>query len=252
MASPPARNRALRAAAGGGTDAEAVVAKARALGVMGWVRPTGEIHAEGAPDALTELMTFVGDAVATERAPDGLAGKAHRLGDRPFRDPGAQHDAPAERRDAGQLGRRRGGVGREDHAEDRQHHVGFAVTERERGGLAGRERHVQPQRRGARPRDLEQPHGRVDAHHSGAALGGQERGVAGAGPDVDDALAGGGCGVLDDDARRRLELPRGALVRAQAPVEGGGGHDRTRLQKPANFSSLAASVTSERRASSRR
>ena len=57
MASP-ARNRALRAAAGGGIDAEAVVAKARELGVMGWVRPTGEIHAEGAPDAVEALMAF--------------------------------------------------------------------------------------------------------------------------------------------------------------------------------------------------
>ena len=42
-------SRALRAAAGGGIDAEAVVAQARGRGVMGWVRPTGEIHAEGAP-----------------------------------------------------------------------------------------------------------------------------------------------------------------------------------------------------------
>ena len=62
MASP-ARNRALRAAAGGEIDAEAVAAKARELGVMGWVRPTGEIHAEGAPDAVQALMAFVGDVV---------------------------------------------------------------------------------------------------------------------------------------------------------------------------------------------
>jgi DNA ligase D-like protein (predicted 3'-phosphoesterase) len=68
MASPPARKRALRAAAGGGIDAEAVAAQARDLGVMGWVRPTGEIHAEGAPGAVRALMAFVGDAVATERA----------------------------------------------------------------------------------------------------------------------------------------------------------------------------------------
>jgi DNA ligase D-like protein (predicted 3'-phosphoesterase) len=66
MASP-AGKRALRAAAGG-VDAEAVVAKAHALGVMGWVRPTGEIHAEGAPDAVQALTAFLGDAVATERA----------------------------------------------------------------------------------------------------------------------------------------------------------------------------------------
>jgi DNA ligase D-like protein (predicted 3'-phosphoesterase) len=68
MASPPARNRALRAAAGGGIDAEAVAAKARELGVMGWVRPTGEIHGEGPPDAVQALMAFLGDAVGTERA----------------------------------------------------------------------------------------------------------------------------------------------------------------------------------------
>ena len=58
-----ARNRALRAAAGGGIDAEAVAAKARELGVMGWVRPTGEIHAEGAPDAVEALMASLGDDV---------------------------------------------------------------------------------------------------------------------------------------------------------------------------------------------
>lgn len=67
MASP-APKQALRTAAGGGIDAEAVVAKARELGVMGWVRPTGEIHAEGAADAVQALMAFLGDGVTTERA----------------------------------------------------------------------------------------------------------------------------------------------------------------------------------------
>jgi DNA ligase D-like protein (predicted 3'-phosphoesterase) len=67
MARRPARNQALRAAASG-IDAEAVAAKARELGVMGWVRPTGEIHAEGAPGALQALMAFVGDGVASEDA----------------------------------------------------------------------------------------------------------------------------------------------------------------------------------------
>ncbi len=62
------RKRALRATAGGEVDAAAVTAKARELGVMGWVRPTGEIHAEGAPDAVQALLAFVGDAVATEPA----------------------------------------------------------------------------------------------------------------------------------------------------------------------------------------
>src|SRR6187200_3055659 len=58
-----ARHRALRAAAGGGIDAEAVAATARGLGLLGWVRSTGEIHAEGAPDALQALMASLGDAV---------------------------------------------------------------------------------------------------------------------------------------------------------------------------------------------
>jgi DNA ligase D-like protein (predicted 3'-phosphoesterase) len=63
MASPAA----LRASAGDGIDAEAVVAKARELGVMGWVRPTGEIHAEGAPDALQALLEPLGAPTETAR-----------------------------------------------------------------------------------------------------------------------------------------------------------------------------------------
>jgi DNA ligase D-like protein (predicted 3'-phosphoesterase) len=59
---------ALRANAGGGIDAGAVVAEARRLGVLGWVRPTGEIHAEGAAGAVQALMAFLGDGVATEPA----------------------------------------------------------------------------------------------------------------------------------------------------------------------------------------
>ena len=50
-----------------GVDPDAVAAKARELGVMGWVRPTGEIHAEGAVEAVDALIAFVGDP-ATERA----------------------------------------------------------------------------------------------------------------------------------------------------------------------------------------
>ena len=48
-----------------GVDADAVAAKARELGVMGWVRPTGEMHAEG--EAVDELLAFL-DNPATERA----------------------------------------------------------------------------------------------------------------------------------------------------------------------------------------
>jgi DNA ligase D-like protein (predicted 3'-phosphoesterase) len=68
MASPSACDRALRVDAGGAVDAEAVASRARDLGVMGWVRPTGEVHAEGAPEAVQALVAFLGDAVATERA----------------------------------------------------------------------------------------------------------------------------------------------------------------------------------------
>ena len=62
------RPRAVRAAAGRDIDAGAVAASARELGVMGWVRPTGEIHAEGAPDAVEALLAALGDGVARERA----------------------------------------------------------------------------------------------------------------------------------------------------------------------------------------
>src|SRR4051794_16720171 len=62
------RPRAVRATAGGGLDAGAVAAAARELAVMGWVRPTGEIHAEGAPEAVEALTASVGDVVATEPA----------------------------------------------------------------------------------------------------------------------------------------------------------------------------------------
>jgi DNA ligase D-like protein (predicted 3'-phosphoesterase) len=50
----------------GGVDAAAVAAQARELGVTGWVRPTGEIHAEGAPDALDRLVALL--EVEPERA----------------------------------------------------------------------------------------------------------------------------------------------------------------------------------------
>jgi DNA ligase D-like protein (predicted 3'-phosphoesterase) len=63
------RPTALRASAGDGIDARAVTARACELGVMGWVRPTGEIHAEGPPAAVEALLGFVGDGVVrTERA----------------------------------------------------------------------------------------------------------------------------------------------------------------------------------------
>jgi DNA ligase D-like protein (predicted 3'-phosphoesterase) len=64
---PPASHRALRATAGDGIDADAVVAEARELGVLGWVRPTGEIHAEGPPEAVDALIASFGAAGAAER-----------------------------------------------------------------------------------------------------------------------------------------------------------------------------------------
>jgi DNA ligase D-like protein (predicted 3'-phosphoesterase) len=60
--------RAVRGTAGGEIDVAGVVAKARELAVMGWVRPTGELHAEGRPDAVEAFVTFLGDSVRPERA----------------------------------------------------------------------------------------------------------------------------------------------------------------------------------------
>ena len=53
---PTTRKRAVRATVDGGIDHEAVAARARELGVLGWVRPTGEIHAEGDPGAVDALL----------------------------------------------------------------------------------------------------------------------------------------------------------------------------------------------------
>src|SRR5918995_56653 len=44
---PTPRKRAVRATIAG--DHEAFAARARELGVMGWVRPSGALHAEGLP-----------------------------------------------------------------------------------------------------------------------------------------------------------------------------------------------------------
>ena len=63
----PSSPQACRTVAHDGVAAEAVAAKARELGVMGWVRPSGEVHAEGAPAAVDALIAFLGDAATTER-----------------------------------------------------------------------------------------------------------------------------------------------------------------------------------------
>ena len=55
--------KALRADAGADVDAAAVAARARELGVKGWVRPTGELHAEGEPEALEQLIASLGPGV---------------------------------------------------------------------------------------------------------------------------------------------------------------------------------------------
>jgi DNA ligase D-like protein (predicted 3'-phosphoesterase) len=65
---PGGRKRALRAAVEGEVDTEAVVRAARESGVMGWVRPTGEVHAEGLPDAVDALIASLGAGVRTEKA----------------------------------------------------------------------------------------------------------------------------------------------------------------------------------------
>jgi DNA ligase D-like protein (predicted 3'-phosphoesterase) len=59
------RKQAVRVTLGDAIDAEALAARARELGVMGWVRPTGEIHAEAVPEALQALLAGLG--VAGER-----------------------------------------------------------------------------------------------------------------------------------------------------------------------------------------
>ncbi|HEY7076237.1 MAG TPA: DNA polymerase ligase N-terminal domain-containing protein [Solirubrobacteraceae bacterium] len=62
------RKRAARAAVGGGiADVGGVVARARRLGLLGWVRPTGEVHAEGAPDAVEALLAFLGATAESAR-----------------------------------------------------------------------------------------------------------------------------------------------------------------------------------------
>lgn len=67
MATPkPAGTKAIRGAAPSeGHAAEAVVARARRLGVMGWVRADGDrrllVHAEGDRQAVDEFVEFLGD-----------------------------------------------------------------------------------------------------------------------------------------------------------------------------------------------
>ena len=60
--------KAVRAAAPAAVVAESIAARARELGVLGWVRPAGEVHAEGKPDAVEELVGLLGEGVVVEAA----------------------------------------------------------------------------------------------------------------------------------------------------------------------------------------
>ena len=50
-----------------GLDPDAVAHTAHKLGVLGWVRPSGQLHAEGAPEAVDALLASLGDALRSER-----------------------------------------------------------------------------------------------------------------------------------------------------------------------------------------
>ena len=58
---------AVRAAAGASVDAASVAAQARALGVLGWVRPTGELHAEGESEAVEAAVALLGPGATSDR-----------------------------------------------------------------------------------------------------------------------------------------------------------------------------------------
>lgn len=63
---------AVRAAAGAPVDADAIAAHARQLGVLGWVRPTGELHAEGDAEAVAAAVALLGpDASAQPTKVEG-------------------------------------------------------------------------------------------------------------------------------------------------------------------------------------
>jgi DNA ligase D-like protein (predicted 3'-phosphoesterase) len=61
---PAPRKRALSATVEGDIDVATVVAGARKLGVQGWVRPTGELHAEGEAEAVHALVATLGAGVS--------------------------------------------------------------------------------------------------------------------------------------------------------------------------------------------
>jgi DNA ligase D-like protein (predicted 3'-phosphoesterase) len=65
------RRKALRATATAPVDADAIAARARELGVMGWVRPTGELHAEGEPGAVQALLQSLGEVRVEDARVEG-------------------------------------------------------------------------------------------------------------------------------------------------------------------------------------
>ncbi len=62
---------AARATVAGAVDRDAVVSRARDLGVLGWVRVDDDgvsrVHAEGGDDAVAALVASLGDAATAER-----------------------------------------------------------------------------------------------------------------------------------------------------------------------------------------
>ncbi|MBJ7520137.1 MAG: hypothetical protein JHC84_10610 [Solirubrobacteraceae bacterium] len=62
---------AARATVAGAVDRDAVVSRARDLGVLGWVRVDDDgvsrVHAEGGDDAVAALVASLGDAATVER-----------------------------------------------------------------------------------------------------------------------------------------------------------------------------------------
>jgi DNA ligase D-like protein (predicted 3'-phosphoesterase) len=79
-AEPRARGRpaALRAVVHGGAQAEAVVARARELGVLGWARDEDDgivrIHAEGDPAAVAQLRAALADGARVDAEPAKVEG----------------------------------------------------------------------------------------------------------------------------------------------------------------------------------
>jgi hypothetical protein len=106
----------------------------------------------------------------SQRLAHRLARRARGLGHAPFGDPRAEDHACIGCAHARDLGRCRTGIGREDHAEHRQHHVGARVGKGQRRRGARDERGLQSSRGRLLAGDLEEPGSGIDARDAGAAL----------------------------------------------------------------------------------